>query len=317
MGLCCKRLHANNYEALDLTPFESLRVYSPAACCGAFVWSVLSFLSSSEPGSKTSRKVTTRVSGEQIQKPEERELENKKAELASLEGDLIQRELDLATSRADLAEFEFRYLRAVGVLYAELDEILARIAEAQARRTPSDVGAQAHAERARAQAGESSEAASAIREPKSKPTESLKKLFRDVAKRIHPDLAASDADRARRQILMAEANRAYEEGDEAKLLSILQEWETSPDSVEGEGAGPELIRAIRKIAQIQKRLVEIEAEMKQLNSSDLYQLWAKTEEAENQGRDLLEEITSHVEHEIDAARSRLASIVETSVVSHN
>jgi hypothetical protein len=31
---------------------------------------------------------------------------------------------------------------------------------------------------------------------------------------------------------MMEANRAYEHGDEAKLRSILYEWETSPELVE-------------------------------------------------------------------------------------
>ena len=172
------------------------------------------------------------------------------------------------------------------------------------------MGAREQATRARTQAEESAQTTRAAGESKSKPTESLKKLFREVAKRIHPDLATNDDDRARRQKLMAEANRAYEEGDEAKLLSIFQEWETSPDSVEGEGVGPELIRAIRKIVQIQRRLVEIEAEMQQLSSSDLYQLWTKTEEAENQGRDLFKEMASQVEQEIDAARKRLASIAD-------
>jgi septal ring factor EnvC (AmiA/AmiB activator) len=65
------------------------------------------------------------------QTPEERELKRKQTELDSLETELIQRELDLATLRAELAEFESRYLRTVGVLYAELDEIEAQIAEAQ------------------------------------------------------------------------------------------------------------------------------------------------------------------------------------------
>src|SRR5437660_2672494 len=120
--------------------------------------------------------------------PEEQELEKKKVELASLEADLIQRELDLAALHAELAEFEGRYLRTVGVLYAELDEIEAQIAEAQARRTPNDLGAQEQAARARAQAQESFQSTRAIAEPKFKPTESLKKLFREVAKRIHPDL---------------------------------------------------------------------------------------------------------------------------------
>ena len=247
---------------------------------------------------------------EQIEKPEERELENKKAELASLEAELVQRELDFATLRTELRSVESRYLGTVGILYAELDQIEAEIAEAEARRRPSDLGAQDHATRARTQAEESAQTARAAGESKPKPTESLKKLFREVAKRIHPDLATNDADRARRQKLMAEANRAYEEGDEAKLQAILSEWETSPESVEGEGVGPELIRVIRKVAQIQRRLVEIEGEMQQLRTSDLYQLWAKTDEAETQGRDLFKEMASQVEQEINVARNRLASIAD-------
>jgi len=242
--------------------------------------------------------------------PEEQELERKNVELASFEADLIQRELDLATLRADLAEFEARYLRQVGVLYAELDEIEARIAEAQASRMPSDPGAREQAVRARAQADESSLTMRAIAEPKSKPTESLKRLFREVAKCIHPDLATNDADRTHRQILMAEANRAYEEGDEAKLWAILYDWKTSPDSIAGEGVGPELIRVIRKISQIRRRLAEIETERQQLCSSDIYQLWVKQKEAEEHGQDVLTEIAMGVEMEIDAVRKRLAAIVD-------
>jgi hypothetical protein len=53
----------------------------------------------------------------------------------------------LATLRAELADFESRYLRTVGTLYAELDEIEAQIAEAEARRMPSDSKAQEQATR--------------------------------------------------------------------------------------------------------------------------------------------------------------------------
>jgi len=241
--------------------------------------------------------------------PEEQELENKRAELALLETELTERELDLATLRAELAGFEARYIRIVGVLYAELDQIEAEIAEAQARLRPRDQTAQKEAAQARAQAEESAQTAKAIQEPRPKPTESLKKLFREVAKRIHPDLATNDEDRARREKLMAAANRAYEEGDEAKLRAILEEWESSPESVEGEGVGPELVRAIRKMAQIEKRLSAIETEIERLRASDLYQLKAKVDEAENEGRDLLAEMASQVEGQIAAARRRLLTVV--------
>src|SRR3989338_8474967 len=113
------------------------------------------------------------------QTPEELELEKKKAQLSALEAELIQRELDLATFRAELSDFENRYLRTVGVFYAELDEIEAQIAEAQADHKPSDSEAQERAHRARAQAQESFETVRDISVPRPKRTESIKRLFRE------------------------------------------------------------------------------------------------------------------------------------------
>jgi hypothetical protein len=246
------------------------------------------------------------------QTPEERELERKHAELAALEAELIPRELDLATLRAELADFERCYLQTVGVLYAELDEIEARIAEAEARRRPNDARAQDEAARARAQAAESSETVQSSAAPKPKPSEELKKLFREVAKRIHPDLATNDADRDRRQTLMAEANIAYENGDETRLGRILADWEANPDTVEGDGIGAELIRVIRKIAQIRKRLDDIDAVIQQLNTTQLCQLRGKADDAERQGRDLLTEMALQVEQQIVSAKARLATVKHNS-----
>jgi len=60
------------------------------------------------------------------QKPEERELEEKLFEVASLEAELTQRELDLTTLQAELNVFQEEYLRIVGARYAKLDEIKAQ-----------------------------------------------------------------------------------------------------------------------------------------------------------------------------------------------
>jgi hypothetical protein len=143
------------------------------------------------------------------QTPEEQELERKRAQLTVLETDLTQRELDLATLTVELKTFETRYLRTVGGLYAELDDIEAQIAEAIARLNPRDHGAQEQAAKARAQAHDSAAAAGTAHEPSAQQqfiaSEALKKLYRSVAKSIHPDLATDVAERARRQKLMAEA----------------------------------------------------------------------------------------------------------------
>lgn len=243
--------------------------------------------------------------------PEEQEFSRKLSELDELETELAQRELDLATFKAELHTFETRYLRTVGARYAELDEIQAQIAEAETRIKPKDKKIQEQAAQARAKAKESAQAAWITEEPrgeKFRPSESLKKLYRELAKCIHPDLAVDEKERLRRQKLMADANRAYEEGDEVKLKAILAEWESSPESVKGEGIAVELVRVIRKIAQVKKRLGTIETEITQLEESDLYKLKTKAEKAEDEGRDLLAEMALRVDKEVVLASKCLTEM---------
>lgn len=243
--------------------------------------------------------------------PEERELEKKQKELAALEAELLQRELELSTLQAELQAFEARYLKIVGTRYAELDEIEARIAEAEACNRPNDPGAQDKAAEARERSQESSRATGDL-PPEAKksfvPSDSLKALFREVVKRLHPDLTTDEQERARRHVLMAEANRAYAEGDEAKLRALLEDAEANPDAVVGDGVGAELIRVIRKIAQVEERLERIDAEIETLRSSDLWELRLKVESAENEGRDLLAEMAEGVDIRIATAQKRFVRI---------
>jgi DnaJ-class molecular chaperone len=126
-----------------------------------------------------------------------------------------------------------------------------------------------------------------------------------VAKRVHPDLTSDRADRAKRQQLMAEANEAYECGDETRLRKIFTEYEWSAEAVQGEGPGAELIRVIRRISQARGRLAEIEAELQELLRSDLYQLKVRLDEAQSHGRDVLKEMVQKVEDQIAQAKRRL------------
>ena len=82
------------------------------------------------------------------------------------------------------------------------------------------------------------------------PSEGLKKLYREVAKQIHPDLSGDEEDKNRREKLMTEANLAFENGNDEKLRQILRECESSPESVKGQGIAAELIRTIRKCTRI-------------------------------------------------------------------
>lgn len=241
-------------------------------------------------------------------KPEEEELKLKEQELKDLENRLVEFEFQLTDLRADLGTFESLYLKIVGVRYAELDEIEAQLAEFVARRSPGDLKAQRTATEARRRAKESrASAAESSREEKGRfsPSPSLKELYREVARRVHPDLAADDADRQRRQRSMAEANNAYANGDEARLRRILEEYENSPEAVFGKGPGVDLVKVIRRIVQVKRRLAEVQAEMEQIRSSEIFQLKAKVDDGKKQGRDVLSEMAAAIQVQI--ARSQVES----------
>ncbi|MEB3309978.1 MAG: molecular chaperone DnaJ [Snowella sp.] len=217
------------------------------------------------------------------QSPEEEELARKKEELAALESELIQKELDLNTFQAEVHSFEREYLQIIGSRYTELERIEAQITEyMEYLESSRDF----------------------------KPSDSLKKLYREVAKKIHPDLATDEEEKIRRQDLMAQVNEAYEQGDEEKLRAILQNWESSPESVKGEGVAMELIRVIRKISQCRSRLVAITQEIDALTETDLYQLKVEVDQAKETGQDLLADMAQHLDEQITEAQARLKELKE-------
>jgi hypothetical protein len=242
-------------------------------------------------------------------RPEEQEILRKRAELAETRACLAERELDLVDLRSQLAAFEGRYLRQVGVLYAELDEWNARTSELRARLDPSR-SASARAREAREEARQTYEdthgKASETRD--FNPSPQLKSLYREVAKRIHPDLGKDARDLDRRTRFMAEANRAYEAGDAEALQAILNEYEDNTDLAESEGIAAELIRVIRQISSAKSRLESIEHELATLRESEIALLKKQAEEANTQGRDLLAELATAVRRQIDLAQEEYEAL---------
>ena len=246
-----------------------------------------------------------------VVKPEDRELAHKREEQAAIETELAECELRAENLRAELGAFERRYLHFVGSCYAELDELNAQVAERIAHAQPNNERAQRAAREARARAGNTKSTAGEKSEQEPRPFQAspeLKRLYRDIARKIHPDLTTDRDDRAKRQDLMAQANDAYEHGDESQLIKILTEYECSPEAVKGDGAGPDLIRVIRRISQARSRLSEIEAELQELLRSDLHQLKMRVDEAEKFGRDIVAEIVSKVEEQVAQTKRRLDSL---------
>lgn len=243
-------------------------------------------------------------------RPEDVELSNKIEELERLQARVAELELQLLGLRLELAEFDKFYSSKVGPLYAELDELEALIAESIARSQPQNAEAAEAATNARKQAQESRTAASAAVASKPQPirTESLKNLYRAVAKKLHPDLAVDDNDRKIRERLMTEANLAYERGDEPALKAVLEEYEGSPEAVVGNDTGAKLIRVIRQISLVNKRILQIEAEISDLMQSELYKLKTLIEDGKRDGRDILADMIERLRQQIQFKRKHLASL---------
>jgi hypothetical protein len=243
-----------------------------------------------------------------LPKPEERELSEKSAERTQLESDLADRELRLTSLHAELFAFEHQYLRQVGLRYAELDELKALLAERMVEHDPGQERLHRAADQARARAQESQAAAGTEgleAPPTFAPTAEIKSVYREVARRVHPDLTSDRADRAKRQTLMAAANAAYKSGNVTRLHTLLAEYEGSPEAVKGEGAGADLVRVIRQISQARNRISEIEAETEQIMRSDVFQLRVRCQEAAHAGRDLFQEMARRVGEQVATLQRRL------------
>jgi hypothetical protein len=239
------------------------------------------------------------------QTPDDIALLDKRAELAAVRTTLAERESELAQIRAQLKTFEGRYLRQVGVLYAELDDLEARIAEREVDLYDSD-SSRRRAEEARQQAQETHDAAygEAREAEEFDPPPSLKTLFRDVAKRIHPDFARDDAEQKHFTLLMARANQAYSRGDTETLQRLLDDHREINASIAGEGAAAELLRITRQIQHAERDIATLEAERHTLLSGEIAQLHLDAEAAAREHRDLLTELAASLREQISNARHR-------------
>jgi hypothetical protein len=232
-----------------------------------------------------------------------------RAELEVLTQELSELELELATAQAEIADFTRQYHSMIGTRMATLDELRAELA---ARRAEADLAdteagqaaaaARERAEQTRRESGRFEEALNEV--PAFTPSGDLKKLFRRLAQKIHPDRATSEPERAWRTQLMAEANRAYQAGDEAALLEVMALWqEGAAMRAERPPAGDLLAT---QLARLKKRIADIEDELKRLFGSRLYELFTATNIARRAKRDLLKEMADRLDADIAAVRAQLA-----------
>ena len=237
--------------------------------------------------------------------PAEAALHDQRRALTRARLTLDERECALDARRTHLHNFEARYIRQVGVLYRQLDEWEERIAELKVAHESPEETARLLLE------AELRKLASPEPEPEPKPEpltadqqaahESLKKLFRELARLIHPDHAYDLADERRRTRLMAQANDAFRRDDPATLRRLLHGYDPQHTPTNREQLAAELARVTTQLQQVQADIALVQTTLEELNNSEMSQLEQAVIAHALEGRDLLAEMAARVKGRLGTA----------------
>ncbi|MFF4701058.1 J domain-containing protein [Streptomyces chattanoogensis] len=239
---------------------------------------------------------------------------------------LIEFEIAVETFRVEVENFSRLHHQRLGPMYARLDELDAQIAEAVAARTgdPEDIR---KAKEARASVlpmpnveelfhgwmgsdGLFAEAQAMLTEQpvqppqKVRPSEEARKVYRDLVRKAHPDLARDDAERARRDAFIARVNAAYGRGDEAVLRELAQEWEAGPAPAERWlSESEELYARLEWLAERKELLAAVAAELEESAIGAMIKMAPQDPDA------LLDEIAEKLLADVAEREAYLAQLV--------
>lgn len=240
---------------------------------------------------------------------------------------LIEFEIALETFRVEVENFSRLHHQKLGPMYARLDELDAQIAEARAARTgdPEDLR---KAREARAivmpmpgvdelfhdwmdSDGLSPEAAAMlndqpVRAPKRvRPSEEARKLYRELARKAHPDLAQDETERARRDEFITRVNAAYGLGDVAMLRELAEEWAAGPVPPEQRLSESEELYA--RLEWLSQRKELLTAVAKELEDSAIGSMLRMAPEDPDR---LLEEIAEQLLAQVAEREAELSGLVQ-------
>lgn len=206
---------------------------------------------------------------------------------------------------ARIRAFECRYIPLIGSRYSDLEDLRRKVESAW--RAVRD-------RKHRIDAGEPESRALvplAAREPEAstfRPSADLRSLYRELVRRIHPDLASSPEEQGRCHEFMAEAGRAYRTQDTGRLQSLLEQWEANPDRIDPIDPPSKILWAMRRIARLQSNIQEAKTKIVSAENSAVAQLMIQVEQARLTGFDLLARMGELVDEQIQQAEEDLTRV---------
>ncbi|GGZ67858.1 J domain-containing protein [Streptomyces subrutilus] len=197
---------------------------------------------------------------------------------------LIEFEIAVETFRVEVENFSRLHHQKLGPMYSRLDELDALIAEAKAAGTgdPEDLR-RAHEARALVMPmpgvdelfhdwmgsdGIADDAGAMltdrpVRPPQRvRPSEEVRRLYRELVRQAHPDLAQDEPERERRDAFIARVNAAYGRGEEQLLRELAEEWAAGPAPEEPEpGESEELYARLEWLSRRKELLALVAREL--------------------------------------------------------
>ena len=138
--------------------------------------------------------------------------------------------------------------------------------------------------------------------------EAAKRLYRELARRFHPDLAAGTAERAYMTAIMSSINIAYEQQDVAALHNLAGELD--PTAVaELEKIDNLQVRKLRQqLLKIQRRQRKVQQQYRALRQDNVAKLWRKAQQLEAEGKSWWEAVKQDLQHIIEQTRDELSHL---------
>jgi hypothetical protein len=106
------------------------------------------------------------------------------------------------------------------------------------------------------------------------------RVYRELAKRYHPDLAQNPEERRRRAETMLKINVAFRERDLVALQKLLLEAERARPAAPLRLHRQKLAWAHREIARLDRAILELEAKLGLMRRSDTYVLWRSPDQSD-------------------------------------
>jgi len=265
---------------------------------------------------------------ERVVSPEEREYGRYVVQIERRKQRVAELRADLAALTDAVAAFHAAYHARVGRLFVELDRVRLAIDEYERRidrltaapdadpATIEDDIRAAFSEQRRRVDDDDAETRRQERlhererqrpELDAEAESEAKRLYRELAKRFHPDLARSDEERAARELTMKRVNAAFGDRSLESLRLLAREAEILDPAFEARSIGEKLVWAIREVARLDDLIATIEADLAALRASETHALWSRQQD----GEPVIDLLAADVSAELARKRDLLAELIAT------